>query len=57
MVKNKTYYRFKLLEQNQKTLWASINCLTAALKFVVSTDLYNESCFDDYNDAINFINI
>lgn len=56
MLKNKLFYRVKLLDQNNKSLWASINCATATTKFVVSSDLYNESSFDDYNDAINFIN-
>lgn len=49
----KTFYRIKLLENSTKTLWASIDCVNSITKYIVSTaDLYNETCYDDYRQAV-----
>ena len=52
----KTFYRIKLLENTKKVMWASIDCLNNSLKYIVSTDLNNEFCSEDYLLAIKEFN-
>lgn len=54
----KTFYRFKLIELNDKTMYASIDCLNSIVKYVVSDnkDINNEVCFTDFLDAVNKLN-
>ena len=52
---NKSFYRVKLIDSANKTLWASIDCINKTVKFVVSKGLFNEQCFDDYHKAIKIM--
>lgn len=54
----KTFYRFKLVELNDKTMYASIDCLNSTVRYVVSSnkDINNEVCYTDFLDAITNLN-